>query len=152
MEDFLVETKIEEPYGNNEYPTEEDLSAIEKWDFDRKDISGLIEYVEKLWHWSDWGFKKRWGYGRPVRRKVLKLELHTGGWSGNEDVIRALQENFVFWTLYWEKSVRGGHYYFEIPARHVKTKELKGEAKWNKKGLKCGRLLSFSVINGLPAL
>jgi len=31
--------------------------------------------------------------------------------------IRALEKNSVFWAQHWEKSVRGGHYYFEIPAQ-----------------------------------
>ena len=41
-----------------------------------------------------------------------KLYLATGGWSENEYLISALQEN-IFWTLYWTKSERGGAFYFE---------------------------------------
>jgi hypothetical protein len=40
------------------------------------------------------------------------MELKTGGWSGNEDIINALQQNVVFWTKYWRTSKRGGFYAF----------------------------------------
>jgi len=39
-------------------------------------------------------------------------ELHTGGWSGNEEIIRAMQDNRVWWGMFWESSRRGGHYEF----------------------------------------
>jgi len=41
------------------------------------------------------------------------LELATGGWSGNESIIAALQENLMFWGMYWMESKRGGYYRFE---------------------------------------
>lgn len=121
MEDFLVEE-------NKGYPTEEELKNIEEWDLDQKPVSGLLELVEKLWRWADWGFRKRIGFSGTIqRRKVLKLELHTGGWSGNEEIIDALMRNTVFWSQYWEKSIRGGHYYFEIPVRHLSDKPIRIE-------------------------
>jgi hypothetical protein len=51
-----------------------------------------------------------------VEHDGRKLELHTGGWSGNEEIISVLQ-NSMFWVMYWQKSERGGHYYFELPER-----------------------------------
>jgi len=55
----------------------------------------------------------------------MKLELHTGGWSGNEDIIEALKKSY-FWIFYWEKSVKGGHYYFTISSLK-KTTEKAGK-------------------------
>ncbi|MGB9808442.1 MAG: hypothetical protein ACPLSA_00145 [Caldanaerobacter sp.] len=104
------------------YPTKEDLETIEKWDFIKKGTIDLIELIEKLWHWPEWGVVKRWGYRSFDRKRVLKLELHTGGWSGNEGIIAALQKS-MFWSLYWEKSERGGHYYFEIPYEMLRRKQ-----------------------------
>jgi len=40
------------------------------------------------------------------------LELSTGGWSHNEDIIEDLQKYNFFWFIYWQKSERGGHYCF----------------------------------------
>ena len=100
-----------------EYPTVEELERIKNWDRTLP-VMELLDDIESLWHWPEWGFKKHQGLNS-LRRKVLKVELHTGGWSGNEEIIMALQEN-VFWLLYWEKSIRGGHYYFEIPKSMIK--------------------------------
>lgn len=84
------------------YPTDAALEIIEKWDIIEKGKEGLIKFIESIWNFGDWGFK----------RDGDKLELHTGGWSGNESIIQSLKKNF-FWTFFWESSRRGGRYYFE---------------------------------------
>jgi hypothetical protein len=88
-----------------EYPTEDQLQRVEKWDL--KDPEGLIAFIHSLWWMPDWGFK--------IEKKddVLSVELHTGGWSGNESIIDALQENMI-WHFSWETSKRGGHYWLEF--------------------------------------
>ena len=85
------------------YPTKKELEKIKKWDF--KDPMGLMNHVEELWNYPD----------RFVLtgKRVLRLYLSTGGWSGNESIIEALQQN-PFWYFYWQKSQRGGHYWFKI--------------------------------------
>ena len=88
----------------NEYPTEEELQQILDWDWN--DAIGLVRFIESIWWNADVGAKI-------TGKRVINLELHTGGWSGNEDVIRVLREN-MFWNLYWQKSIRGGHYYFKF--------------------------------------
>lgn len=90
------------------YPTEEELKIISEWDILKKDVSGLIEYIRERWMYSDCGYFDLKG------KKVLKLRLSTAGWSGNESIIGALKNNPLFWTLYWEISKRGGHYWFII--------------------------------------
>jgi len=89
------------------YPTEEALSYIEKYDCLKNGFIELINLIEEMWWMSDWGFKL-------TGKRNLKLELHTGGWSGNESIIYVLHTNF-FWSMCWVKSIRGGHYWFEIP-------------------------------------
>lgn len=103
----------------NGYPTEEELKAFEKWKLPNIDVKGDcvhagIDHVESIWWTPDWGFTLHEGREHLFRRKCMKLELHTGGWSGNEDVIGELQQTW-FWFMYWVKSIRGGHYYFEVP-------------------------------------
>lgn len=90
------------------YPTEHGLKAIETWDFEKQSVKDFLKLIRDAWNWADVGFYKLRG------KRVLRLELHTGGWSGNEDVIEAMRNNWMFWLLCWKKSVRGGHYYFEI--------------------------------------
>ena len=90
----------------NDYPTEEQLEKIRTWDC--QDLDGLIEYLGNedygVWHWPDWGVQKN---------EDGPWELHTGGWSGNEEIIDVMRENYMWWMLNWYSSRRGGHYVFE---------------------------------------
>jgi len=40
-----------------------------------------------------------------------------------KDIIAALEQNYLFWSLYWAKSMRGGHYRFND---HMVQGGLKG--------------------------
>ena len=83
------------------YPTDEELKRIAEWLHD--DWAALLEYVRERWTYQD-----RWTV------EGDKLFVSTGGWSGNEDLIRALQQNRVFWAICWEQSRRGGHHIFDL--------------------------------------
>jgi len=90
------------------YPSELELSNIRKWDtLSESGTLGLIHHLGETWEYGDMGFIKK-------GKRVIKLELHTLGWSGNEDIISALRQNYLFWTMNWDMSRRGGHYYFTI--------------------------------------
>ena len=93
--------------GPDGYPDKRELARIKKWDV-VKDPLGLVWYVRDHWDQDDWGFH--------FNPETGALELHTGGGSGNESIIRALQGNLMFWTLCWQKYERGGHYRFEVKA------------------------------------
>mgnify|MGYP001616645943 FL=1 len=93
--------------GTDSYPTDADLDAIEAWDLQEQGVEGFVTLLRDMWRYD--GFKL-------TGKRVLNLQLHTAGWSGNEDVIKALQGT-MFWTLYWTRSNRGGHYYFRIDQR-----------------------------------
>jgi hypothetical protein len=96
------------PPDKDGYPTEDELNTIKHWDILKDGVEELLKYMNSLWHFGGWGFNLK------NEEKKLYLVLHTGGWSGNEDIVVALRENIMFWPLYWEKSTRGGHHYFEI--------------------------------------
>ena len=93
------------------YPTEEYLQFIRDYTNETMPIMDFVEILQDGWHFSDWGFK--------LHRKYAgkrKLELHTGGWSGNEEIISAIVNN-VYLTSFkmkYKKWHTGGHYYFEI--------------------------------------
>jgi hypothetical protein len=97
----------------NEYPTQEDLDILSKWDFNQGSIKDFLDFLESSWWMADWGFKLS-------GKRVLKLQLHTGGWSGNEDIIDAIQKQFIFWSMCWTETHRGGHYYFKIDTKLFK--------------------------------
>lgn len=83
------------------YPTDEALDIVAAWP--HTDIPGLIAFVRDLWRypnfWTDDGDR---------------LCISTGGWSGNESLIAAMQRNRMFWIMCWYRSMRGGHYDFDL--------------------------------------
>jgi hypothetical protein len=95
------------------YPTAAAEKTIAAWSY--TDFRGLMEYVRQAWHFGDWGWNESDETidGKAVRR----YNISTGGWSGNETLIDALQDNRLFWMMCWQQSRRGGHYVFEIRER-----------------------------------
>jgi len=88
------------------YPTPDELEAIACWDDLTVDgFEKLFEYIQQLWYWS---------FPYIVKHDRCHYELHTGGWSGNEDIICAMRNNTLLWALSWECARRGGHYYFDL--------------------------------------
>ena len=98
---------------NDGYPTEEWLQFIKSYKPDES--LPLLTFVEMVlvdgWYMSDWGFKLHKKY-----KDKCKLELHTGGWSGNEETIAAIKSNM--WLTHFQMRYvmwrTGGHYYFEL--------------------------------------
>ena len=93
------------------YPTEEFLDFIKQYEPDES--LPVMDFIEKVIStaWMHRGFKLHRKY-----RGIRKLELHTGGWSGNEETIGAITSN-IYLTHFKMKYVMwrtGGHYYFEI--------------------------------------
>lgn len=92
---------MKEPtFDKDGYPTEETLIEIRDWP--HKDKHGWFEYAAKAWYWPDM-----------FKRDGDLYKVSTGGWSGNESVINAMQDNKLLWILTWVSSERGGHYVFE---------------------------------------
>lgn len=95
------------------YPTENALELIEKWHF--FDAKGWFDFIEKLWHFGDWGWsEKDEPHAWKENTLVHRFHISTGGWSGNESIIRAMEKNGMMWHLNWVQSRRGGHYIFEL--------------------------------------
>jgi hypothetical protein len=95
------------------YPTEEALDKIEKWHYN--DPRGWFKFIENIWHLRSWGWTE--GYFKENESDPSdKYQYHisTAGWSGNEDIIRAMQVNNILWSDAWVESRRGGHYIFEV--------------------------------------
>ena len=83
------------------YPTEDALTVIELWPYD--DSAGWFDFIKDTWHFANWGWHK------------VDSEYHisTGGWSGNESIIHAMEQNRMLMGCTWVQSRRGGHYIFE---------------------------------------
>lgn len=86
------------------YPPFEVLQRITTWPLD-EGYAALFEKLASLFqvHGSSW-----------VENDGT-IVLVTGGWSGNEDLIAAMQRNGLMWGMCWQESRRGGRFTFSIP-------------------------------------
>jgi len=101
--------ELEPELDEDGYPTEETLKAIRLWPIRNNfNVRELLKYCQKAWAYPNY-FKKPQGIGRERYR-----DISTAGWSGNESIIQALEENKIFWIFCWLRSERGGHYRFLI--------------------------------------
>ena len=91
------------------YPTDEFIEWIRTFDTIKNDPFIFIQIVLDNWYHGDYG----WEIQRAYRgeRKVL---ISTCGWSGNEDMLDALNENTIFWMVHFYSHQRGGHYVFKF--------------------------------------
>lgn len=89
--------------NNAYYPSHSELDKIAAWK--PGDYSELIAYIEPYVN----------QYGRLTRLENGRVEIATGGWSGCEEIIVALQENHIFWAVCWQSSHRGGLVVFKLP-------------------------------------
>jgi hypothetical protein len=105
------------PVDADGYPTGEALDFIQHWPFDAG-YDGLLDFVHQLWAYADCGYwaEEDGGDGMPSR-PVRIYRVSTAGWSGNEDIVRALTRNRMFWSFCWVESRRGGHFLFHVARR-----------------------------------
>jgi hypothetical protein len=88
------------------YPTDEEIQRLKDWPFD--DVVGIVKFIGSIWWCPDFGYSVKRG----------RLRLATGGWSGNEEIIGALecpgppQMFHWFWIKHWECHWSGGLYIF----------------------------------------
>ena len=98
---------------DNGYPTDEWLAFLKTYQPDH--TLPILSFVNVVlsdgWYYPDWGFDLHRKY-----KGKTKFELHTGGWSGNEDIIRAILSNIhlTHFAMKYYQWRSGGHYYFEI--------------------------------------
>ena len=94
------------------YPTQEFLDYIKFCTVTKDNALSFFKEIEPYWEHGNWV----WEDGRDYHDDPVKIvSISTWGWSGNESIIYAMQENFMLWTLFWVQHRRGGHYQFEIP-------------------------------------
>ena len=89
------------------YPTEETLEIIRTWPWPKRE--GWFEYIASMWRYPNAFTESQVG-------DKVTWHVSTLGWSGNEELISAMQENYLMWAITWVQSRRGGHYIFEVPS------------------------------------
>ena len=96
------------------YPTENALEIIRRYPFTLPERK-LFEFIHSIWWMPDWGWKECEVIDEVTNERSYAYYISTGGWSGNESIIQAMQENkWMFWSLTWQQSRRGGHYIFQL--------------------------------------
>lgn len=73
--------------------------------FNSNDFYSCVTVIEELWNDNYGSFEIEGKDG------VTTLELTTGGWTENEEIINIISDT-MFWFLWWQESKRGGYYKF----------------------------------------
>lgn len=101
------------------YPTDSALDIIREWTFQMPSRE-LFEFIKSFWWMPEFGWKECEAVDELTGDTDYCYYLSTGGWSGNESIIEAMQENkYFFWSMHWVQSRRGGHYIFELRKEEV---------------------------------
>lgn len=92
-------------FDDDNYPTEATLETIRQWDW--RDLKGLFKFLHAANIYSDCGYCH-------LSEDGQWLQFSTGGWSGNESLISAMQEGERGWKfgVALFAHCRGGHYLF----------------------------------------
>jgi len=95
------------------YPTDEEIQKIKEWPL-TDDYTEFFAFIRGCWWMPDWGWREEDAIDEFFKGKLIRrYSISTGGWSGNESIIEAMQENEIRWIMTWVQSRRGGHYIFE---------------------------------------
>ena len=98
-------TTLDLDLDDDGYPTESTLEQITNFKaWTRAECVTLLGHISAIWNWPKY-----------FTQEGDEYKLSTGGWSGNESIIEALQGNLMFWMRCWESSRRGGHFVFRLP-------------------------------------
>ena len=110
----------EQLHDDEGYPTDAALDYLRNWaliwrQLDEPKVGRYFSTEEDLYHLVDYLKVLWWMPEDGVELKDGLLELHTFGWSGNEDIVAILKDTNLWLTKFQCKSA-GGHYYFKIDA------------------------------------
>lgn len=81
------------------------MSDEEKGILNTNNFYEAVSIIEKYWNQNYGTFDIEGKDG------IIILELTTGGWSENKEIIDILSTT-MFWFLWWQESKRGGYYKF----------------------------------------
>lgn len=111
--EYKVDWKpCEDVLADEGYPSDEETWTVAHWPINgSKDVIAAFEYVRQRWSYPDY-----WNQDRKIDNgKIARIyTFSTGGWSGNEMLVDAMQRNDFLWMLSWYSIRRGGHYEFRV--------------------------------------
>ena len=84
-----MKRKLKPTFDLDGYPTEETLEIIKQWDMNPSTMKDLMAFIASAWHWNDMARETSPGL----------WVFATGGWSGNESLLTALQQSKAWQIL-----------------------------------------------------
>lgn len=95
------------------YPTEEFLTWLETCEYPE----AALRAAQEAWRWPAVNTltEAEAALLGPLEHGDVPYRFATGGWSGNESIVRALCANCLTFYTWW-MSVRGGLHIFVLPA------------------------------------
>jgi hypothetical protein len=118
---------MSEPTFNADgYPTDETLERIRTWDCaTAEDFAEVMDFAGRAWSYPKyWECDPAFIAGEytgqsPQRRYVFS----TGGWSGNESIVSAIEGNRMLQAIGAWSWRRGGHYEYRFPRAQERSGE-----------------------------
>lgn len=101
---MAVDTSADPILGDDGYPHESELQRIREWPWE-EGWRGLMAYVRRRWQYADAGYWEQQGD---------RFRIATAGWSGNESLVGAMEQNWMFQSICAVAWHRGGEYVYDV--------------------------------------
>jgi hypothetical protein len=107
---------VMDEWTDGEYPTDAALQRLEVWPY--RDAAGALDFVKAIWHWPDFASHDISAHEAAILHAnpgEKYLRLATGGWSGNESIVHALDRNVMIHAIAWRLRAFGGLHIYQYP-------------------------------------
>lgn len=117
---------MEPTFDRDGYPTDETLERIKTWDVipggTSFDFEAAMDFAGRAWSYPDYWRKDAAFLSDEYadEKPQLQYVFSTGGWSGNESIIAAIEANLMLQSLGAWSWRRGGHYEYRFPIEEKK--------------------------------
>ena len=93
------------------YPNWQSRRLLEIWYYD--DPEGALDFMQRLWNFPQ-SFKVEVKRDEVTGQSYKEYAISTMGWSSNEALIGALQNNSFLWSSIFVTHHKGGHYLLHV--------------------------------------
>ena len=107
----------EPTFDGDGYPTDDTLERIREWPVKTNDdFAAVMDFVGSAWSYPDsWECIERWEDPDWPSFPKRVYRFSTGGWSGNESIVSAIEGNDIVQGVGAWSWRRGGHYEYRFP-------------------------------------
>jgi hypothetical protein len=134
---------VEPTFDKHGYPTDETLEHITNWKSD--DYRNLMNFVQECWKYEN-GFRVS-DIEDDCYGPCTQYELITGGWSGNESLICAMDANYFFRHTCWHLSERGGRHVYRIEVKKETITIKEAKERYLGEGFSIGPAFTNDVVS-----